>query len=161
MRLTLNVLKDLNLQSIIIYPNNDPGSNLIITEIESNREIPYFKIFKNLKRNVYLSLLKNADVLIGNSSSGLIETPIFKLPVVNIGNRNFGRESAENVINVPHNYDKIKNAITKALSPEFKSLSQNVKNPYGDGKSSEQIIKVLEDIELNKKLLTKKLEYKI
>ena len=161
MKLTLKILKDLNLQSIIIYPNNDPGSHLIIEEIESNREIPYFKIFKNLERSVYLSLLKNADVMIGNSSSGIIETPIFNLPVVNIGNRNYGRESAENVINAPHDYDKIRDAIIKALSPEFKSFCQNVKNPYGDGKSSERIIKILEDIELNKKFLTKKLDYKI
>jgi len=161
MKITLQVLKDLKLQTITTYPNNDPGSHLIIKEIEDHREIPYFKLFKNLERKDYLSLLKNADLLVGNSSSGLIESPIFKLPVVNLGNRNKGRESAENVINVPHDYIEIRKAIIKGLSDEFKKNCQKVKNPYGDGKASERIVKILEELEINKELLVKKLTYKV
>lgn len=159
--LTLKILKELNLQTIITYPNNDPGTELIIDAIESNQNVPYFKIYRNLNRIDYLSFLKNSDLLIGNSSSALIESPIFKLPVINIGNRNKGRESAENVINVPHDYSEIKKSIYKALSDEFKIFCQKVKNPYGDGKASERIVKILEKIKIDKQLLIKKLSYHI
>jgi len=161
MKLTLQILKDLNLNTVIIYPNNDPGSELIINEIEKNRDISYFKIFKNLERIDYLSLLKNADLLIGNSSSGKIESPIFKLPVVNIGDRDKDRESAENVIDVPHEYNKIKNAVLKGLSDNFKAFCRSVKNPYGDGNASNQIVKTLEDLQITKEFVTKKLKFKV
>ena len=161
MAITLQVLKYLDIQSIIIYPNNDPGSDLIINEIVSYRDNPKFKIFKNVERKDYLSILKYVDLMIGNSSSGLIESPIFKLPVVNIGDRNQGRESAENVINVPPTYSEIKAAVKRALSKEFREFCQNVKNPYGDGNASEKIVKILEDLEINQELLIKKLNYEI
>ncbi|MFX1256305.1 MAG: UDP-N-acetylglucosamine 2-epimerase [Promethearchaeota archaeon] len=161
MKLTLQILKDLNLNVVIIYPNNDPGSDLIIKEIENYRNIPNFKIFKNLNRSDYLSLLKNVDLLIGNTSTGLIESPIFKLPVVNIGNRNKGRECAENVIDVPHDFNQIRDAIIKGLSEEFKNSCQNVKNPYGDGNASDKIVKILEEVKIDKNLLVKKLTYEI
>ncbi len=161
MKITLQVLKDLNLQTIIIYPNNDPGSELIIEEIESNRNVKNFKIFNNLERKIYLSFLKNVDILVGNTSSGLIESPIFKVPVVNIGDRNKGRESGDNVLNVPHEYLKIKNAIHYALTDDFKKVCQKVKNPYGEGNASKLIVNVLENLEINKKLLVKKLTYNL
>ena len=161
MKLTLQILKELNLQTVISYPNNDPGGELIINEIESNMDVPNFKIFKNLNRKDYLSFLKNVDLLIGNSSSGFIESPIFQLPVVNIGDRNKGRESAENVIDVPHDYDKIKSAINKALSNEFKAFCQKVKNPYGDGQASNKIVKILEELRIEKRLLIKRLTYNV
>lgn len=161
MKLTLKILKDLNLQTIIIYPNNDPGSNLIIKEIKSIKKVSNFKIFKNLNRVDFLNLLKNVDLLIGNSSTGIIESPIFKLPVVNIGNRNKGRESGENVIDVPHNYEKIHHGVLKGLSEDFKLLCQKVKNPYGNGKASEQIIKILTELPIKEDLLVKKLTYDV
>ncbi len=161
MAITLRVLKDLNIQSIIIYPNNDPGSKLIIKEIESKRNNPMFKIYKNLEKKKYLNILKHADLMVGNSSSGLIESPFFKIPVVNIGDRNKGRESAENIINVLYDYNDIKKAINKALSDEFKSLCQKAKNPYGKGDTSEKIVRILEDLKIDKRLLIKKLTYKV
>lgn len=162
MKITLQVLKDLNLQIIIIYPNNDPGSNLIIEEIKNNENNPKFKIFKNLKRKDYLSLLKNANMLIGNSSGGFIESPIFKVPVVNIGTRNKDRETAENVISVEDfDYKDIMNAVNKALSNEFRAECQKVINPYGDGTASNKIIKIIEELEINEDLLIKKLTYDV
>ena len=161
MRITLKVLNDLNLQCVIIYPNNDPGHVLIINEIHKHEENSNFKIFKNIEFLDYFSLLKQGSLLIGNSSSGLIESPTFKIPVVNVGNRNRGRESAENVIDVPHDYNAIRNAILKALSNEFKEICEKVKNPYGNGTASENIVKKLEDLEINKKLLIKKLTYNV
>lgn len=159
MHLTLQVLKDLKLQTVIFYPNNDPGVNLIIQEIEINRKVLNFRIFKRVDRKIYLSLLKHADLLIGNSSCGLIESPAFKLPTVNIGDRNKGRQSAENVINVQHDYALIKEAILKAISADFKNLCQKVKNPYGDGVASDKIAKILESLDINEKFIRKKLTY--
>lgn len=161
MKTTLQVLKDLDLQVVIIYPNNDLGSNLIIDEINKNRNNKKFKIFKNLEREIYLSLLKNGELLIGNSSGGLIESPIFKLPVVNIGTRNRERESTENVINVKHNYNQIMNAVNKALSHKFKEICRRVVNPYGDGNSTDKIVKIIEELEILDKILIKKLTYKV
>lgn len=161
MRITLQVLKDLNLQTVIIYPNNDLGSQLIIEEIEHDKSTSNFKIFKNLARIDYLSLLKNVDLLIGNSSGGLIETPLFKIPVVNIGTRNKDREKGDNVINVDYNYDEIKNAVQKALSADFKKKSSKVVNPYGDGTASDNIVKILEDLEITEDFLIKKLTYNV
>ncbi|MHA1729864.1 MAG: UDP-N-acetylglucosamine 2-epimerase [Promethearchaeota archaeon] len=161
MRITLKVLRELNLQAVIIYPNNDLGSELIIKEIERNRDNPKFRIFKNLERKYFLSLLKHADLMVGNSSSGLIETPYFHLPVVNIGSRNENREKAENVINVDFEEKELKKAILTALSPEFREKCKSIKNPYGDGTSSDKIVKVLENLEINEKLLNKKLAYEI
>lgn len=160
-KITLKVLKDLNLMCVIIYPNNDPGSNLILKQIDNYKEYSNFKIFKNLDYYNFYSLMQNADLLIGNSSAGIIESPIFKLPVVNIGDRNKGRETGENVIHAIHDYDEIKNAVIKALSKSFKDLCKKVKNPYGNGTASSQIVKILEKIEIDKKLLIKKLTYKV
>ncbi|MFX0134332.1 MAG: UDP-N-acetylglucosamine 2-epimerase [Candidatus Hodarchaeota archaeon] len=161
MKVILQLLKEFRLQTIIIYPNNDPGNELIIKEIEANKNIPKFRIFKNLERNIYLSLLKNIDLIIGNSSSGIIETPVFKLAAVNIGNRNWGREGAENVIDVIPTYIDIKNGIKKGLSEEFRELCQKVKNPYGDGKASERITKILEDLKIDKEFFVKRLSYDV
>jgi len=161
MKETLKALSDLNLQSVIIYPNNDPGNQLIINEINQYNKNPNFHIFKNLDYFDYYSLLKNSDLMIGNSSGGIIESPIFKLPVINIGDRNRGRESANNIINVRNDYDEIKSAIINALSNDTKKKCQKIINPYGDGKASDRIVKVLENLDINKKLLIKKLTYNV
>lgn len=156
MRITLDVLKKLELQSVILYPTIDSGSQLIINEIEKDSEIPFFKIFKRLERKNYLSLLKNADILIGNSSSGILETPIFKIPFINIGNRNRGRELSGNVIDVNSDFDSINTAIFTALSQEFKEECNKVENPYGDGTASNQIVNILEELSIDQKLIRKK-----
>ncbi|CEG12898.1 UDP-N-acetyl-D-glucosamine 2-epimerase, UDP-hydrolysing [groundwater metagenome] len=160
MRETLEAIKDLEKQTIVIYPNADAGGRKIIKVIQEYKKFPFIHIIKNLEHDNYLSLMKNADVLIGNSSSGIIEAPSFYLPVVNIGTRQEGRERAENVIDVDHNKDEIIKAIEKALyNEEFKDKVKKCKNPYGDGKAGERIAKILSKIEINNKLLQKKLSY--
>jgi len=156
----LEAIKELKMQTVIIYPNNDAGSQDIIEEIEKCKGLPFIKIFPNLPHSDYVNLLKCADVLIGNSSSGIIEAPSLKLPVVNIGSRNVGREHAENVIFVDVKKDKIINAIKKALyDKKFKEKVERCINPYGDGKASERIVKVLGEIKIDKRLLQKKITY--
>ena len=140
----IDAIRELGMQTVIIYPNNDAGSQDIVEEIERCRGLPFMKIFPNLSHTDYINLLKHADVLIGNSSSGIIEAPSLKLPVVNIGSRNVGREHAENVIFVDFKKDKMISAIKKALYDKgFIEKVERCKNPYGDGKARERIVRVL------------------
>jgi len=104
--------------------------------------------------------LKYAAVLVGNSSSGIIESSSFKLPVVNIGIRQEGRERSTNVIDAPHQTKAIGRAIREALYDErFKGQMLKCRNPYGAGCASQKIIKVLNTIKLNKALLQKQITY--
>jgi UDP-hydrolysing UDP-N-acetyl-D-glucosamine 2-epimerase len=156
----LQAIKELNIQTVIIYPNNDLGSRAIISQIDKYRHLPFIRVFPSLLHNDYISLLNYADVLIGNSSSGIIEAPSLKLPVVNIGSRNKGREHAENVLFVAAKKSNIIKAIKKALyEKEFLNRVRRCKNPYGDGKTADRIIKILTQIKIDKKLLTKKITY--
>jgi UDP-N-acetylglucosamine 2-epimerase len=99
-----------------------------------------------------------ASVMVGNSSSGIIEAPSFKLPAVNIGSRQEGRERALNVIDVNHDKEEIKNAIRKAIyDEEFRIVLQNSENLYGDGKTGKRVADILSNITLDNKLMNKKL----
>jgi GDP/UDP-N,N'-diacetylbacillosamine 2-epimerase (hydrolysing) len=91
----------------------------------------------------YFSLIKSVDVVLGNSSSGIIEVPSFKKPTVNIGDRQKGRIMASSVINCKPNRSSIYGALRKALSEDFKNVSRKTKNPYGDGKTTERIIRII------------------
>lgn len=156
----LEAIKKLKMQTVIIYPNNDAGSQDIIEEIEKCRGLPFIKFFPNLSHIDYISLLKYADILVGNSSSGIIEAPSLKLPVVNIGSRNVGREHADNVIFVNAKKEDIIRAIETALyDKEFREKVKRCVNPYGDGKASERMVNVLSTIKIDKRLLQKKITY--
>lgn len=155
---TLEAIKHLEYQTIIIYPNSDAGSKQMIDIIEKYRKLSFVKIFKNLDNDVFMNLLKKTDVLIGNSSAGIVEAPFFKIPVVNIGIRQNGREAGNNVINANHNKNEIRKAIRKALTKKFR---QSIcKNPYeGHGKTEINIANVLSKIKINSRLLSKEPVY--
>lgn len=156
----LEALKELKIQTVVLYPNNDLGSQEIIAEIRRHEDLPFIRVFKTLPHVEYLSLLRYASVLIGNSSSGIIEAPSLSLPVVNIGSRNVGREHTENVIFVRANKATIINAIKRTLyDKNLKKMARRCKNPYGDGKASDRIVKVLSKIKIDKKLLQKRMTY--
>lgn len=104
--------------------------------------------FYSLGQLRYLSAIKHTSLVLGNSSSGIIEAPSFSKPSVNIGNRQKGRVKAESVIDCITDTQAIVNAINKALSTEHQELIKNVKNPYGEGDSSKQIVSVLRHINL-------------
>jgi len=108
---TLEALKKINCQTIIIMPNNDAGHLKIMEAIKKSG----FKYYPTLSTDKYINLLMNASVLIGNSSSGIHEASTFKIPVVNIGTRQQGRERPKNVIDVDYNRDLIYKAINKAI----------------------------------------------
>lgn len=126
---------------VITYPNNDAHSEGIIQEIKSfaqgRRNI---SVHKSLGMRGYLSLLRVADVCIGNSSSGIVEVPSFGIPTVDIGIRQRGRVAAESVIHCGDSEQEIISAIKKALSPEFQNKCKNAKNPYYQSDSLEKIL---------------------
>lgn len=155
----LKSIKKIELPKLWILPNNDPGSGIIKQNILKNRDHKTI-LFDNLNREKYLYILKYASCMVGNSSSGIIEAPTFKIPVVNIGRRQHKRLRAKNVIDVNY-YDekKIIKAIKQALTKKFKEKIKNIKNPYGDGKSSEKIISILQKINKDKKLMLKEITY--
>ncbi|MEX2681495.1 MAG: UDP-N-acetylglucosamine 2-epimerase [Candidatus Sigynarchaeota archaeon] len=137
-------LKRLDLHVISIYPNNDPGSELIIQELVRLENEPKFHVYRNLSRKVYLSLMKHAMFMIGNSSSGIIESAFFHLPVVNIGDRNLDREASDNVINVKQDIESIWKGILLATSKDFIEKCSRVENKYGDGTAGKKIAAILQ-----------------
>jgi len=152
-------LKNIKLPKIWILPNNDAGSSIIKNQIFKKRENDTF-IFDSLNREKYLYLLKNSSCIVGNSSSGLIEAPTFKIPCVNIGRRQNKRLRAKNVIDViNHDKYKIIKAINKSLSKTFIKSLKDLKNPYGDGNSSQKIVETLITTKIDKELLFKEITY--
>ena len=159
-RKTLDVIKKLGYRTILVYPNADAGGRKMIEEIKKYEDLPFLTTYKNISRKDYISLLSNSDVLVGNSSSGIIESPSLGIPVVNIGTRQRGRERADNVIDVGYNKNDIKVAIEKCLFDEkFKEDIKEIDNPYGDGKTSERVTEILSNISIDENLLQKKLEF--
>ncbi len=150
-KVLLNVLKKhRNTHFIFTKPNADTGGRVIIKMIddfvnENNKNAVSFISLGQLR---YLSALKHVDLVIGNSSSGLVEVPSFKIATVNIGDRQKGRICATSVINCDNTELSISNAFNKALSPMFKANLKNTINPHGDGNSSTKIIEVLKKINL-------------
>lgn len=142
---TIEAVKDLKIQTIVLLPNNDAGYSDIIKSLKSSK----LKYFPSLSPVKYSNLLRNIWVLVGNSSSGIHEALTFNIPVVNIGIRQQGRERAKNVIDVPHDRKAISKAIQKALfDKKFKNSIKKMANPYGNGKSSEKIVRLLKEISL-------------
>ena len=159
-RETLNAIVELKHQTILIYPNADAGGRRMIKAIKKYEKYDFIKTFKSLPHKEYLSLMKIANVMVGNSSSGIVEAPSFHLPVVNIGTRQQGRERAGNVIDVDYNRNEIIKGIRKALhDKKFKEKVKKCKSPYGDGKAGERIVKILSEIKIDKKLLQKRITY--
>lgn len=157
---SLEALRELGYQAVITYPCDDAGSQDIIKAINEYSDNPRFRIRKSLGWKLYLGCMKISACVVGNSSSGLMETPVLKVPCVNIGTRQAGRLRSENVIDVPYDKEKIKEAIKRAIfDEEFSKKVKRCRNPYGDGHASERIIEVLKNMPLGKKLLQKKMTY--
>lgn len=113
-------------------------------------------LYSSLGMKRYLSAVKNAQVVIGNSSSGLVEVPTFGIPTVNIGDRQKGRLQADSIINCEPEYKEMKNAINKAISREFRERVRVVKNPYGDGNTSSKVVNIIWEWMIEKNLDIKK-----
>jgi UDP-N-acetylglucosamine 2-epimerase (non-hydrolysing)/GDP/UDP-N,N'-diacetylbacillosamine 2-epimerase (hydrolysing) len=143
---------------VFTFPNADTEGRVIIEKLNNFvKDFPErCKAYISLGQLRYLSLLKNASLMVGNSSSGLIEGPSFELPVVNIGDRQRGRIRAKNVIDVlEYRKEALINAIHKALSTNFRRSLKGIKNPFGEGKTSQKIIEKLKTIQLDENLIKK------
>ena len=151
---TINALKEfIDHDVIIILPNNDAGYSQIVEQLNSSN----FKTVESLGLSDYINLLKRAQILIGNSSSGIHEASSFNIPVINIGTRQAGRLRPKNVIDVDYSKNQIISAINEGIA--IKKNKQIFQNPYGDGKSSERIIKILKEINLDSNLIQKQITY--
>jgi len=143
---------------VITYPNADTSGRLIVERIEefAGRHPRRCRLAKSLGERLYLSLLRHADVMIGNSSSGLIEAPSFGLPVVNVGSRQRGRLRGANVIDVEPSREDILRGIEAAQAPVFRARARAAPNPYGDGHAAPRIIDVLCGVPLDARLVQKR-----
>ena len=144
-------------QLIFCYPNADAGSRSLIDRTRAfleRRKAGW--VFTNLDPRAYWSLLRHVDILVGNSSSGIMESASFALPTVNVGIRQQGRERALNVLDAEPRVESIVNATRKAQTPEFKKSLEGMSNPYGDGHASERIVQVLTNAPPSRVLLLKR-----
>lgn len=149
-------LNEVDAQIVFCYPNSDAGSYSLMerTRVFMNKH-SRTKMFVNLDAVTYWSLLGQVDLLIGNSSSGIMEAASFALPVVNVGFRQKGRERARNVIDAAPDANAILEAVAQALRPAFRQTLAGMANPYGEGYAAETIVQVLTTTELGERLLVK------
>jgi UDP-hydrolysing UDP-N-acetyl-D-glucosamine 2-epimerase len=152
-----SALSQLRDQLLFCYPNADAGSRALIERTRSFLAARgNGRVFVNLDAVTYWSLLQRVELLVGNSSSGIMETASFGLPTVNIGIRQQGRERPRNVLDAAADSAEILAAIHAARVADFRESLREMSNPYGDGTASEKIVEVLTSVALGKKLLLKR-----
>ncbi|MBO2590365.1 UDP-N-acetylglucosamine 2-epimerase [Shewanella algae] len=123
---------------IVIYPNNDNGTEIILKEFDRISNHPNFRVFPSIRFEYFITLLKNSDFIIGNSSAGVREMPFYGKPSINIGSRQNGRSKARSIINVPDNAFDITNAIESISSVNITPTEE-----FGDGNSDKLFLKCL------------------
>jgi UDP-N-acetylglucosamine 2-epimerase (non-hydrolysing)/GDP/UDP-N,N'-diacetylbacillosamine 2-epimerase (hydrolysing) len=153
---TMEALAAIAAPTILTYPNNDAGGRAMVRVIDSYRDRPFLRVVPHLGSRRYLSLLRQATVLVGNSSSGIVEAPSFKLAAVNIGTRQHGRVRANNVVDAGHDRQAIADAIRFAMSDTaFRRGLRQCVNPYGDGHAAERTVAILRKLPLTPGLVAK------
>jgi UDP-hydrolysing UDP-N-acetyl-D-glucosamine 2-epimerase len=155
----LSALTRLEGTLVFTFPNADAGSSVIIDKLKrfvASR--PCAKLFNNLGQRKYYNLLAQADLMVGNSSSGIWESPSFHLPAVNVGERQRGRFRAPNVLDAEANPDAISQAVRRGLDTSFRAGLSGLSNPFGDGCAAARIVDELKKVDLGPDLLQKKME---
>lgn len=154
----INAIDNTKIQCIWTYPNSDTNHNFIIERIKKFEKESKFrvKIIKYAGIETYLGLLRVCKLIIGNSSSGIVESSFFNLPSVNIGSRQSGKIIPKNVISVGYKNSDIKAGIQKALSKNFINKCKNYKSPYDYGFDEKKLVKEIKSIKISNKLLIKK-----
>lgn len=140
----INVIKAYpNLNFIVTKSNSDQGGYFINKLLDKyEKEIPNIYVYTSLGIKRYLSLMKYCEFVLGNSSSGIIEAPILKVPTINIGDRQKGRLQCESIVNCESDATSIKKAIEKVLNKKYKEICKNMDLPYGNGHTSEEIVEI-------------------
>jgi UDP-N-acetylglucosamine 2-epimerase (non-hydrolysing) len=136
---------------VLTYPNADEGNGALVRRLVdfAAKHADRIHLAKSLGSVTYLSLLKHSDVVLGNSSSGIIEAPALGTPTIDIGSRQQGRLRADSVIHCACDRNAIEQSLHLALSPDFSKMAKTVCSPYGQGESSSMIVKILETIEIS------------
>ena len=145
-----NILKNLELRKIntfVSYPNVDEGNQKLLKVIEKYKQNKNFILYKNLDRNVFMSIYKHSQFIIGNSSSGICEAASLKIPAVNVGLRQTGRFSDRNVLFCGTSYSEISENIEKAISKNFIDELKDLKNSYGEGNSAIKAYDIIKKID--------------
>ena len=160
MQATLDALDEVEGDVVVIYPNADAGGRRMIEAIERHSLRDRLHVVENLPRRRYLGLLAAADVMVGNSSSAIIEAPSFDLPVVDIGPRQEGRERVDCVCSVPHETSAIAAAVERCLTDEtFRDRVADCTNPYDYGGAGENIVDRLATVDVDDRLRRKRITY--
>jgi UDP-hydrolysing UDP-N-acetyl-D-glucosamine 2-epimerase len=136
-------IKAAGLGACVGYPNTDPSNKEIIASFEEFKEEKRFYFYKNLQRTEFISLYKGASMIIGNSSSGIVEAASIPIPAITVGTRQRGRHAGANVLIADTDRAAIRAAIKKSRDPAFLQQIRGMINPYGDGKSSERAHELL------------------
>ena len=145
------------MNTVFTSPNPDTSSDLILSAVQrfcQDRDLGH--LIMSAGSRGYISLMNEAELMIGNSSSGIAEAPSFALPVVNIGTRQAGRTRAANVIDCGYEVSEIMDAVSRARSPEFKNGLAGMVSPFGDGRAAERIVERILSIGNPKDLLRKR-----
>lgn len=160
LRITLETLRDMELKTLVGYPNSDAGSREMIEVVDSFCSThEQFRSYANLDRSVFVNMLRNVDVLVGNSSMGIYEAPMLRLATVNVGTRQTSREHAENMLFVSHDHASIRGGIETALyDKDFRARLAECGHRFGDGHSGPRIASRLAEMLSDDRLLVKKWE---
>ncbi|MFC2081650.1 UDP-N-acetylglucosamine 2-epimerase [Candidatus Bipolaricaulota bacterium] len=158
MRETMEAIRIVGFQTVLIYPNSDAGGRSMCEVIDEYGELPFIRRFVNAPRDLYLGVMNLASVMVGNSSSGIIEAPSFHLPFVNVGTRQTGRERGGNVVDVAHDRDQIAGAIRFSMTDlEFRASVAKTPNPYDYGPSVGRVADILSGVKINRDLIQKRM----
>jgi UDP-N-acetylglucosamine 2-epimerase (hydrolysing) len=142
-RQVINALVMSGKNYVAIYPNNDPGSDLIIEELKLLNNNPQFRVFPSVRFEAFLVLLKNAEFMIGNSSAGIREAPFYGIPSIDIGTRQQGRFSCETIVNTGERTEEILAAIDRCSR-----LRKTKSKHFGTGTSKERFIRIIKDFDI-------------
>ena len=152
----LAALEQVGLPLLLTYPNSDPSGRQILHMFEEfSRRHPNVSIASSLGGH-YVTAMRHAAAMVGNSSSGIIEAASFQLPVVNVGTRQAGRLRPRNVIDVGYEANEIVEAVRRALRPEFRESLRGLTNLYGGGLAARAIVSILEGMTIDDRLLRKR-----
>ncbi len=149
-------LENLDAQILFCYPNSDAGSHALMQRTQAFlARHSDARVYVNLDAVTYWSLLRHVALLIGNSSSGIMEAASFALPVVNVGFRQKGRERARNVLDAEPETNAIVTRIVEGMSSGFRASLAGMTNPYGDGHAAETIVRYSPALRYREELLVK------
>jgi GDP/UDP-N,N'-diacetylbacillosamine 2-epimerase (hydrolysing) len=154
----LTALSESGLRTVVTYPCSDPGYEGVLEALLERQDDAAFVVRPNVDNDVYLGLLAGAEALVGNSSAALVEAPYFRLPAVNVGRRQEGRERDPNVIDCEPTAEEVSRALRRALEPRF-SESLPPAGRLGDGSAGERIVERLRSLVVDDHVLRKQIAY--